>query len=125
MSNKIQTVPDGDYTTEVVSLDGYVDSKNRNVVEWKLRIIGGTYDQYVLPKNHYLMTQKAIDFLTGEFDLLGFAIKTSADMEAQKYQIVGKHIRVTVKNNEHGFPVIYIKSLVKGPTPTAGQAPVW
>ncbi len=125
MSNKIQTVPDGEYTTEVVSLESYVDAKGRNVVEWKLRIIGGTYDQYVLSKKHYLMTQKAIDFLTREFDVLGFTIKTSADMEAQKHQIVGQYIKVTVKNNEHGFPVIYVKALVKGPTPAAVQVVVW
>lgn len=99
---------DGDYIATIQSIENVVDNKDRKIVEWNLKLnVDGS--DYPLKKRHYLTSAKAVEFLKKELKKIGIIVKDSTDLEQKRHQAAGVELTVSVKTNEYGYQVVYVK----------------
>jgi hypothetical protein len=112
MGNNQSGLPDGLYTTEIISMNTTKSAKGTPVVEWKLRIQGGQHDQVELSKQFHLTTDKVKAFLKKELAMLEVHVSNKQEFEVQKHKCIGKHIRIAAVTNEEGWQSLYLKEVV-------------
>ena len=112
MSTMLSEIPEGEYTCDIMQMENKVDGKNRKVVTWLLKIVGGPYDNQFIQKRFFIVNEKVAAFLKRELKIVGVEAIDAADFEAKKTLAYGKRIRVTASVNEQGFPVLYVKDVL-------------
>ena len=112
MSIMLNEIPEGTYTADIMQMESKTDSKNRKVVTWLLKIVGGPYDNQFIQKRFYVVSEKVAEFLKKELRLVGVEAVDAADFETKKTLAYGKRILITASINEQGFLAYYVKDVL-------------
>ena len=104
-------VPEGTYTCKITDINTVLDEKARNKMTWTLKIVDGSYLDSIIEKKFYLTTPKAVGFLKKELKLLGMDVKSSAEFDIRKAELIGVCLILEVKLNEQGYPIFFVKGL--------------
>ena len=112
MGNTIIDMSDGEYIVDIVEMQSSIDTKNRKLVVWVLKLVEGAHAGCTFPKNFYLTTPKVVDFMKKELLLVGISANSAEDFESKKSQAYGKRIRIEALTNEQGFRVYYVKGVI-------------
>lgn len=120
--NLYPQLPTGIYTCIIDEINVGVDAKNRKVVTWEMAVTGGAHDGACFQKRYYLVSDNVRAYLEKDLAMLGLTVKSSKELMKARDQAADKLVHIEVKYNDEGYPVYYLKGVVKESGPQKAES---
>ena len=111
MKTKVCEVPEGEYVCEIIDMQATIDGKDRQVVTWFMKVVGGQYNGHLIEKKYYVVSQKVATLLKADLLMVGVDAPTALDFEANKQLAYGRRVKIGAKMNEEGYMTFCLKGI--------------